>query len=103
MWSVIRGRTGGLKFLVGVISNRRREFLGLQGDPLQFSSLVGHPNALIRKTLRWVLGLLTVMILKRLSESIFFESNKSTARVKNEKDVAIFLMAFNLSIHYPSI
>ena len=35
MWSVIRGETGELKFLVGVISNRREKFKlsNLQEDP----------------------------------------------------------------------
>ena len=37
------------------------------------------------------------MILKRVSETIFFQSNKSTAcKVKDEKEVANSLMAFNL-------
>ena len=44
-----------------------------------------------------VLGLFAVMILKRMSESIFFQSNKSTAcKVKDEKEVANSLMVFNL-------
>ena len=41
--------------------------------------------------------MLTVMILKRVSESIFFQSNKVTAnKVKDEKEVVNSLMAFNL-------
>ena len=36
-----------------------------------------------------MLGLLIVMVLKRVSESIFFQSNKFTAcKVKDEKEVA---------------
>ena len=106
MCSVIRGRTGWLNFLVGVISNRRgkSKFLGLQGHPLpQPPPLVGHRNLPIRKTLRRVLGLLSVIILKRGNESIFFQSNKFTAcKVKHEKEVANSLPAFNLlKIIYP--
>ena len=35
MWSVIRERTGGFNFLMGMISNRSGKFkvLGLQGVP----------------------------------------------------------------------
>ena len=44
-----------------------------------------------------MLGLFTVMILKRVSESIFFQSNKfTTGKVKGEKMVANYLMVFNL-------
>ena len=90
MWSVIREGTEGLNFLVGVTSNRRGKFklLGLQGESPQFPPLVGQPDLTIRKTLRKVLGLLTVMILKRVNESIYFQSNKFTAsEVKDEKEV----------------
>ena len=42
-----------------------------------------------------MLGLLTIMILKRVSE--IFQSNKFTAcKVKYEKEVVNYLMAFNL-------
>ena len=95
---MIRGGTGGLSFLVGLISHRREKFilLGLQRDP-PILSLMGHPDFPIRKTLRRLLGLLTVMILERVSESIFFQSNKFIAyKVKGEKEVANSLMAFNL-------
>ena len=51
----------------------------------------------IRKTLRRVLGLLIVMILKIVSESVFFQSNNFTAcKFKDQKDVANSLMGFNL-------
>ena len=44
-----------------------------------------------------VLDLLTVMILKRVNESIFFQINKFTAsKVKVKKEVANSLMAFSL-------
>ena len=56
-----------------------------------------YPNLPIRKILRRVLGLLTVMVLKRMSESIFFQSKKFTAcKAKDEKKVANCLMAFSL-------
>ena len=41
--------------------------------PPKSPSLVGHPDLPIRKNLRKMLDLLTVMILKRVSESIFFQ------------------------------
>ena len=58
---------------------------------------VGHPDLTIKKTLRRVLGLLTVMIFKSVIESIFFQSNKfSACKIKDEKEVANCLMLFNL-------
>ena len=42
-----------------------------------------------------VLGLITVIILKRVGENIFFQSNKLTAcKVRNEKEVAKSLMVY---------
>ena len=41
----------------------------------QLLPLVGHPNLPIRKTLRRMLGQLTVISLTRLSENISFQSN----------------------------
>ena len=73
-------------------------FLACRGNPpSQFRPLLGHPNLPIRKTLRRVLGLLTVMVLKRVRESIFFQSNKfTTCKIKDGKVVEDFLMGFNL-------
>ena len=91
--------TGGLNFLVVVISNRKAKFklVSLLRDPLNFPSLVGHPDLPIRKTLRRVLDLLTIMILKKVSESIFFQINIFTAcKFKDKKEVTNFLMVFNL-------
>ena len=92
IWSMIMGWTWGL-FLVGVISSKRQKFklLGFQGSPhpasCQFPPLTGHHNLPLGKTLRTVLGLLAVMVLKRVSEIIFFWSNKFTAcKVKDEKE-----------------
>lgn len=47
----------------------------LAGGPPKFSPLVGHPDLSIRKTLRRVIDLLTVMVLKKMSEIIFFQIN----------------------------
>ena len=106
MWSVIRGRTGGLNFPVRGISKHKGnvQTFGLAGRPPPIPSFSRTSYLLIRKTLRRVLGLLTVIILKTVSESNFFQSNIfATRKVKDEKKVANSLMAFNLSIHYPSI
>ena len=89
--------TRRFNFSVGVVSNRKGKFklFALQGDPPQFFPLVGNLDLLLRKTLRRVLDPLTVMILKRMSENIFFQINKFTA-CKFTKEVANSLMAFNL-------
>ena len=70
--------TGGLIFLVGVIFSRREKF-----KPFWF--LVGHPGLPIGKDLTRVLAVLAVVILKRVSESIFFRINKFTANLKIKK------------------
>ena len=73
--------------------------MDLQGDPqpTQFSPLVEHLDLSIKKTLRRVLGLFTAMILKSVSESIYFHSNKfTTCKFKDRKEVANSLMQFNL-------
>ena len=58
---------------------------------------MGHHDLPIKKNLRRVLGLLTVMILKRVSQSIFFQSNKFTGRKVNDgEEVANYLIVFNL-------
>ena len=55
---------------------------------LYFLPLVGHPDLLIRKILMRVVGLLTMMIMKRISESIFFQSKRFKAcKLKDEKEV----------------
>ena len=82
------------------IFNRRAKvkLLDLQGELSlpQFLLLMEHLDFLIRKSLRMVLSMLTVMILKQVSETIFFQSNKSTVcKVKDGKQVANSLMVFN--------
>ena len=50
-----------------------------------------------RKTLRRVIGLLTVMFLQRESESIFFQSRKFTeCNIKDRNEVKSYLMVFDL-------
>ena len=48
---------------------------------------MGHPGLPIGKTLRKALDLLIVMILERVSGSIFFQINKFTASLKIKKEV----------------
>ena len=67
------------------------------GASLKVFPLEGYLDLSIRKPPRCVLHLLTVMILKRVSESIFFQSSKFTAcYVKHGKEGANTLMLFNL-------
>ena len=94
-----QGRDRGTQFYGGgdIQQKGKAQTFGLAGRPPKLFPLVRHPNIPIRKTLRRVTGLLTVMILKRLSESIFFRSNKFTARkVRDEKEVANSLVALSL-------
>ena len=91
MWSVIAGRTypteGRSSNILTWISNH----------PFQFSPLVGHPDFPIRETLRKMLGLLTVMILKKYSVSIFFHRKRFTAyEIKDRKEVKNSLTVFHL-------
>ena len=76
-------------------SNRERsEGKGVNQFLVGFFSNLDSP---IRKTLRSLLGLLTVMMLKIMSESIFFQSNKLTAcKVKDRKGMAKSLLVFRL-------
>ena len=55
---------------------------GKENPSLPFFFLVRHPDVPIRKSLRRVFDLLTIMILKRVSESIFFQINKVRASLK---------------------
>ena len=88
------------QFFVGdnIQQKRKVRTFGLsERPPSHFLPSVRHPNLPIRQTLRRVLGLLTVMILKRVSGSIFFQRNKFTAcKTKHEKELANLLMAFNI-------
>ena len=105
MWSVISGGTGGLNISVGLISNRKEKLkiLAFREIP-QFPPLVRHPNLLIRKSPRKVVGVLAVIILKRVSESFFFQSNKLTAcKVKDGKRGDKFFDDIRSTEDYPFI
>ena len=68
-----------------------------KGTSRQIPFLGGTLNLPIEKPLRRVLGLLTIIILKRVSENIFFQSIKfTTCKVKEEKEVTNSLIAFSL-------
>ena len=74
-----------------MISNRKRRYKILG------SLSARNPDLPIRKALRSVLGLLSAVTLKRVSASIFSQSNKFPAcKVKYGKEVAKSLMVFNL-------
>ena len=63
----------------------------------QVVPLVENSDLPIRKIVRILLVLLTVMVLQKVSEVIFFKSNKFTAyKVKDGKDVTKSLMELNL-------
>ena len=56
-----------------VIKKVKVQTFWLAGRPsTQFPPLVGYPDLPVRKTLRRVIDLLIVMILKRVSKSIFY-------------------------------
>ena len=87
--------------ICGLWSEKIREaqnFLAYkESPPAYFPSILGHSDLPIKRNLRKVLGLLTIMILKRRSESIFFQSNKSTTcKIKDRKEITNSLMMFEL-------
>ena len=101
LWS---GEGQGTYFLGGdnIQQKGKVQTFGLAGRPpppsLQFSLLEGHPDLPIKKTLIRAVGLLTVMILERVSESIFLQHVK----LKMKKKHKIFwwcLIYWRLSIH----
>ena len=58
---------------------------------------VGYPDLSIKKTLRRVCDLLTILISKVMDKSIFFQINKFTAcEFKDKKEAPDCLRAFNL-------
>ena len=86
MWSVTRGGVSGLSFLVQ--QNGKVPSFGPEWRPPKCTPLMGHLDLHIKKTLRSVFGLLTVMILKKVSQILLFQQNKFTAyKVKDEKEV----------------
>ena len=86
------GKGGGFNFLVG----RFRALSSL--------SLICKSWSPIKNTLKSVLSLITVIILKRRRESIFFKSNKFTVcKVRDGKEVANLWWCsiyVRLSIHF---
>ena len=76
-----QGRIGGARFFGEGDIQWKGQVLtfGLAKRPPKFPPLVGRPDLLIWKTLMRVVGLLTVMILKRVSESILFQIKRFTA------------------------
>ena len=91
--------TKGLNVFGGSDIQQKGKFqtFWLSGTAHNFPPLVGHPNFPIMKTFRRVLDPLTVMILKRVSEGIFFHINIFTAcKFKDKKEVANSSMASNL-------
>ena len=90
--------SGMVQFLVGNNIQRKeiQNFGHECGVPL-VSPLVGKLESPIRNTRRNVLGLLTVMIRKRVEESIFFQSDKFIAwKVKDVEEVEKPLLVLNL-------
>ena len=83
-------RDKGTQFFGGTLSNSKGKFKCLackESPPPRFGPLVGHPDLPIRKTLRRVLGLLTVILLAGIGESIFFIArNLHRVRLKVEKE-----------------
>ena len=93
MWSVIWEQGDSIFWWRWHIQQKGKvQTFWLAGRPPKFFPLAGHPPALRR-----VLDLLTVMILKRVKESTFFQINKFTAcKFKDKKEMENSLMAFNL-------
>ena len=88
MWSCnLERNRGNLIFWWGQYSTEgeKSNFWACRETP-QLSPLVEHPDFPIRKNLIRVVGLLSVMILKRVGDTIFFQSERFTAcKVKEEK------------------
>ena len=86
-------------FLVGgdIQQKQKVQTFWLPDRPSKFPLLEGQPDLPIRKTLRSVLDLLTVMVLKTVSESIFFQINIITAcKFKDKKEVVNSSRPFSL-------
>ena len=93
-----------LNCLVELTSNRsvRLKIMGIRREPPSLY-LSKKSWSSIKSTLRSVLALLIVTIMKRVREIIFLKSNKFTAfKVKDRKEVGQSLMVFNVRkiIHF---
>ena len=72
------------------------------GEPSPVPPLAANPDPPIKSILRSVLGLITVMILKRVRVFSFTTTNLQHVKVTVGKEVAKSLMVFNLrTIIYP--
>ena len=85
---MIRG-TGGLNFFGGgdIQQTGKIQTFWLAGRLPPILPLSGASRSAHKKNSEMVLYLLTVMILKRVSESIFFQMNEFTASLKIKKEV----------------
>ena len=93
MWSVIRSKNQ----FFGVNDIQQKGKGQTFGLARRLPPFVGHPDLPIKKTLMRVHGLLTAMILKKVSQSIFLQSNKFTVfKVKDQNKVRNSLMVFSL-------
>ena len=89
----------GIEFFGGndIQQNGKVQNFGLVGGTTQIPPLVRYSDLPIRKPLRRVFGLRIIIILKRLSGNIFFQSNKFKAcKVKDGKLAENYLIVFNL-------
>ena len=67
------------------------------GESSSAPPLVTNPDLSKNCTMGSVLGLITVIILVKLREIVFFQTNKFTAyKVRRRKEVAKYLMVLNL-------
>ena len=102
MWPVIKGQGDSIFWWGWYLTEAESWNFWLAGRSPKFPPLVGHPDLPIKKTLRRVLD--TVMILKRVNESIFFQINKFTAcKFKDKKSRQIpwwYSIYWRLSIHF---
>ena len=57
---------------------------------------MGHPDLSIKKFLRMVLGVLTIVNLKRISEYFFSKQQITACKIKDREEMANSLMFFNL-------
>ena len=100
----VRHEGKGEEFLVGRHATEGGGSKFWAWDPSPIPPLVANPDRRIKNILRSVLGMITLIVSKRVRKSIFFQSNKFTAsNIKDEKEVTKFLVVFNLhNVIHPS-
>ena len=98
IYGVWSGDRGTQFFGGGDIQHKgKTQTFWLVGEPPKFPPLVAHPDLPVRETQRRMLDLLTVKILKKVSESVLFQINIFAAcKFKDKKEMANSLMTFNL-------